>query len=128
MAAAKKKKVTRKKKATARKQVAKGRAPKVKAAKRPAFFFPLLGRLIIAGLFCVGITFIYLDKQISQRFRDGVHPQPAHLFARSHQIRIDSGPDQKQLIRTLDYLGYRSVKKIAGPGTYVAVQSCERAA
>jgi len=121
MAVAKKKKVTRKKKTTARKQVAKGRAPKVKAAKRPAFFFPLLGRLIIAGLFCVGITFIYLDKQISQRFRDGVHPQPAHLFARSHQIRIDSGPDQKQLIRTLDYLGYRSVKKIAGPGTYVAV-------
>jgi len=49
------------------------------------------------------------------------HPQPAHLYARSHQISVGSGPDQKQLITILDYLGYRAVKKVAGPGTYVVV-------
>ncbi|MBX2885963.1 MAG: penicillin-binding protein 1B [Granulosicoccus sp.] len=125
MAAAKKKTTRRKKKATARKRTTPARTAKKrgkqKTVSKPRFFLPLLLRLIFAGTFCLLGVFIYLDHQIGQRFRAGVHPQPAHLYARSHEIALGSGPGQDQLVTTLDFLGYRAVKKVAGPGTYVVV-------
>ncbi|MGI9291827.1 MAG: penicillin-binding protein 1B [Gammaproteobacteria bacterium] len=83
------------------------------------FFWPIVLRTSIAvGLCVVGLLF-YLDHQIQQRFDAGIHPQPAHIYSRSPLISADIDLRQDKVVDTLDYLGYRRLKKVSGPGSYV---------
>lgn len=91
--------------------------------KRPAFsfgfFWPVVFKVFIAIALCIGGFLIYLDYQIQKRFEAGIHPQPAHIYARSLILAPNRNLSQDKVTDTLDYLGYRRVDKVSGAGSYV---------
>lgn len=92
-------------------------------AKKPEFslglFWPLVFRIAIAAGLCIIGFLFYLDHQIQQRFDAGIHPQPAHVYTRSPLLSANKPVRQDKVIATLDYLGYRKLNKVSGPGSYV---------
>ena len=86
-------------------------------------FWPLMIRIAFAVGLCIVAVLFYLDHQIQQRFDAGIHPQPAHIYARSPHLSPSKSLRQDKVISTLDFLGYRRVGKVSGPGTYVVAAS-----
>ncbi len=89
------------------------------SASRPRFFLPIFIRLVVATLLCFSGFLFYLDRQIQQRFSEGIHPQPAHIYARPLALSNQQGPTLDKVQSTLNYLGYRKLGKISGAGSYV---------
>ncbi len=77
--------------------------------------------LKLALLVALGIaaTLFYFDRDIQRQLNEGVHPQPAHLYARPPAITSRDGAGRDRVIALLDRRGYRRVSRIDGPGSYV---------
>jgi len=85
----------------------------------PRFFWPLVGRLVLAGVVCFVGLLLYLDHQIQQSFEQGVHPQPAHLYSRAAELKVNGSTSITEVEQALNALGYRKGNKFQGPGSYV---------
>ena len=109
--------MTRKKK----KQTRKTRAGVAKHS--PAFFWPLLLRICLGLTVCLGGFLVYLDLQIQQRFSAGIHPQPAHVYARPLSFAQGANIEAAALATQLDFLGYRKLGRVSGPGSYVVANN-----
>lgn len=115
MAVRRKKTASRKKKRPTRRGAAAGTG-------RP-FFKPLLVRLVLAGALSAAGLLLYFDYQIQQHFRMGVHPEPAHLYARAPRLSTTEGQSLERVVGLLERRGYRKPGRIDGPGSYVAAGS-----
>ena len=103
----------------ARKAKKKTRTKKKIASNGAGLFWPLLFRLLIASSLCLVGFVLYLDYQIQQRFDEGIHPQPAHVYARAQRFLVGDSLTTTVLSKQLDYLGYRKSSKATEPGSYV---------
>ncbi len=69
-------------------------------------------------MFVAGLL-LYFDYQIQRFFEQGVHPEPAHLYARTPRLSMAEGLTNDQVTSLLNARGYRQVPRIDGPGSYV---------
>ncbi len=104
-----------------RKTSTRKRLPVRPVASQPRFLWPLTIRLMLALFFCFCGLLFYLDYQIQQRFRAGIHPQPAHIYARPLTLVSQHGQTWEKILTTLEHLGYRKLDEVSGAGSYVVV-------
>jgi len=85
----------------------------------PALLRLLALRFILSVLFACGLIVGYLDYEIRSRFSENFQSQPAHVYARAPSFFAGSAVSGQQFIDQLKRRGYRQVKKISAPGSYV---------
>lgn len=88
------------------------------AKPKKAFWWPLLGKVMLVGLVCLGAYLFYLDAQIQQRFNGNKWQVPAQLYARP--LRLFEGQEiaAKEIVQELKLLSYRKVRNAEYSGEY----------
>ena len=76
-------------------------------------------RLILLLALGVGGLLFYFDRQIQDQLESGVHPEPAHLYARAPVLSTKDGPSPERVLALLEAHNYRRRNRVEGPGTYV---------
>jgi len=77
-----------------------------------AFLF----KLSLVGLVIVGVGLIYLDATVRSKFEGKRWALPAKVYARPLELYAGQSLNAQDLRLELKTLGYRSVKKVSGPG------------
>jgi penicillin-binding protein 1B len=83
-----------------------------------------LGKLMIAGLFTLGIFCIYLDAKVRQKFEGQRWQVPVQVYGQLHTLQLGEQANLEEIAQSLKINNYQKVKFVTRVGQFS--QSAER--